>query len=45
MYNTCFWSLVLQGGLTAQEANKELSVRLLFSNTGLHNTAEYYDSL
>lgn len=26
MYNTCFWSLVLKGGLTAQEANKELSV-------------------
>lgn len=25
MYNTCFWSLVLKGGLTAQEANKELS--------------------
>ncbi|GAA6010076.1 hypothetical protein JCM11491_005856 [Sporobolomyces phaffii] len=25
MYNTCFWTLVLKGGRTAQEANKELS--------------------
>ncbi len=28
MYNTCFWALVLQGGRTVQEANKELSVSL-----------------
>jgi hypothetical protein len=27
MYNTCFWSLVLLGGRTNQEANKDLSVR------------------
>lgn len=27
MYNTCFWALVLHGGRSAQEANKELSVR------------------
>jgi tRNA(His) guanylyltransferase len=26
MYNTCFWALVLQGGRTVQEANKDLSV-------------------
>lgn len=26
MYNTCFWALVDQAGMTAQEANKELSV-------------------
>ncbi|GAA5985575.1 hypothetical protein JCM5350_007140 [Sporobolomyces pararoseus] len=25
LYNTCFWTLVLKGGRTAQEANKELS--------------------
>ncbi|KAM0752479.1 tRNAHis guanylyltransferase [Meredithblackwellia eburnea MCA 4105] len=25
MYNTCFWSLVQEGGLTEQEAHKELS--------------------
>ncbi|GAA5892463.1 tRNA guanylyltransferase [Sporobolomyces salmoneus] len=25
LYNTCFWALVLKGGRTAQEANKELS--------------------
>lgn len=29
MYNTCFWALVLQGGRTVQEANKELSVSSL----------------
>lgn len=26
MYNTCFWALVLEGGLSVQDANKELSV-------------------
>lgn len=30
MYNTCFWALVDQAGMTAQEANKELSVSLAF---------------
>ncbi|GAA5927184.1 tRNA guanylyltransferase [Sporobolomyces koalae] len=25
LYNTCFWTLVLKGGRSAQEANKELS--------------------
>ncbi|KAL8293737.1 hypothetical protein RQP46_000438 [Phenoliferia psychrophenolica] len=27
MYNTCFWSLVQEGGMTEQEAHKELKVR------------------
>lgn len=27
MYNTCFWSLVQEGGMTEQEAHKELTVR------------------
>lgn len=43
MYNTCFWALVLQGGRTTQEANKELSgtvsgqkQELLFSQFGIN---------
>ncbi|KAI5478761.1 tRNA(His) guanylyltransferase [Pseudohyphozyma bogoriensis] len=44
MYNTCFWSLVLTGGLTEKEAHKELSQgtissqkqELLFSRFGIN---------
>lgn len=43
MYNTCFWALVLQGGRTVQEANKELSgtvssqkQELLFGQFGIN---------
>lgn len=31
MYNTCFWSLVLEGKMTAQEATTELQVAFLIS--------------
>ncbi|GAA5841442.1 hypothetical protein JCM11251_007140 [Rhodosporidiobolus azoricus] len=43
MYNTCFWALVLQGGLSEFEANKELSgtvssqkQEMLFSRFGIN---------
>ncbi|GAA5914736.1 hypothetical protein JCM6882_002728 [Rhodosporidiobolus microsporus] len=46
MYNTCFWALVLQGGRTEFEANKELSgtvssqkQELLFTRFGINYNA------